>query len=717
MKEKRIAIVLLILLWAVIAIMVFKSITKLTYLEYEYENENAEEYIELKDNNEYIEQAFKTPYGIIHGIAIKVNTFSRDNNSMWKISLIDGDNGQVLYSKDYNASLIVDNSFYLFNFDKNLRVNKDKEYVVRVSAINVNENTSLAYYIGSESELTGAVSNGIDISKSLCFSVYGGDFDAWWLSYAILIGFVLSVSIMRATVVLTNGQLLSDDKLLGSIILAIIVLLLLNSFSVSGDFTDEWDNIRGGMVICKGGVLYRDYVTQHTPVMYYLCGIFAFLGAGSLQQFRLSYYLFEAIIWGILYARHADFFGKKKMFFLTIFECVFVSSVLDVPQGYMILSDGMQGLCMVALLLEFLRYYKDRKISWDRAIIISLSIWGSFGSAFISAYAIFFIVISVIGLEIFWNVKAKTTTIAFINRYYKLAVCMVIPFFSATIYFKMNHSLRRAFEQFYVFNREVYSKYTSIGDNLFEPFIISEQNFFGIIADKFNAIIASSATNADILQFVIAAVATAVIVTMCMKKQYVESFTLFTVMIFSASRGYGFHGIAAWYVAIMIIILFGEDILNSCVRKVTLPASVIIGIYLTSIYAKNVCSNMLYEQQPISEIESRVIAITDENEEILIDAYCCDSIYFCYKNRYPANRACYMLPWYMDWYEQDTIDDLKNKRPRIVVYNPEQLVWSYQYYTNDFFSELRKNYMQFSENSEEEWSYMVWINKTDNQSF
>lgn len=711
MKEKRFVIVSLFLLWVVIAIIAFKSTTRLTYLEYEYENENSEEYIELKEDDEYIEQAFNSPYGILHGIAIKVGTFARDNNSIWNVALIDSDDGQVLYSKDYNASLIADNSFHLFKFDKNISVNKGKEYVVRVSAKNVNKNTSLAYYVGSGQNLNGAVNNGTDISKSLCFSVYGGDFDVWWLSYAILIGIAVSVAIIRAYMVLKKGQKLRDDTLFGSMIASFIVLLLLNSFSISGEFTDEWDNLRGGMIIAKGGVLYRDYVTQHTPVMYYLCGVFALLGAGSLQQFRLSYYLLEAIIWGALYARHSDFFGKKKMLFLIIFECVFVSSVVEAARGHMVLSDGMQGLCMVALLMEFLRYYKDKKIGWDRAIIISLSIWGSFGSAFISAYAILFVVVSVIGLEIFWNMKEKTSIPKLINRYYKLFICMVVPLISAVIYFWANDSLERAFEQFYLFNREVYAKYANVGDNLLEPFITSEQNFFGIIADKFNAILVSTATNADILQFVIATLATAVIVTMCMKKRYVESLTVFAVMIFSASRGYGFHGTAAWYVAIMIIALFGDDVLDSCVRKAAIPASVIIGIFLISIYAKNVGSNFLYEQQPISEIECRVIELTDDNENIFLNAWNMDSLYVSYKNRNIINRPCYMLAWYMDWYEQDAIDDLTDYKPKIVIFNPDQEVWGHKYYTNDFWTKLKKRYFQLSENPQDGWEYMLWLKK------
>ena len=708
MKKRKVSAAVLILIWVITAAAALKGSTKLTYLEYQYENEKAQDYIQLKESDEYIEQKFSSPYDIVHGVSVSIGTFARDNNSIWNIALIDGSTGDIVYSKDYNASLIYDNAFHLFKFDKNVRVKKNEEYIIRITAKNVYEHTGLAFYVGSDTDLAPAVHNGEEAEESLCFAVYGGDFDIWWIAFAIVIGLALSVMVIRASYVSSKGIRPVDDKLTGSMAAAFIVLLLLNSFSGYGAFIDEWDNVRGGMIIARGGVLYKDYVTQHTPVMYYLCAVFALFGAGSLEQFRLSWYLFEAVIWGLLYARHADHFGKKKMLFLTVFECVFITSVLGEAQGYMVLSDGLQGLCMVALLLEFLRYYQDRKLNWSRCVVVSAAVWGSFGAAFISAYAIVFVLIAVIGLEIYWNRKNKITIHGLVDRYYRLVVCLVVPFAGAVIYFTVNHCLKRAFDQFYLFNREVYTQYNFMGDNLLEPFILSGRNFFGIIADKFNAIIGAAAANTDILQFVIAAFATAVIVTMLMRKRYAESLTMFAVMIFSASRGYGFHGIAAWYVAVMIIALFGEDILKTCIRKITVPVSVIIGIILVSTYAEAVGSNLLREQRPIIETESRVIALTEENEEIFIDASCCNSIYFCYKNRYPVNRVSYMLPWYMDWYEQDTIDDLNNKMPDIVVYNPDQEIWEKKHFANAFYIELTKNYTQFSEDPEAGWRYQVW---------
>jgi hypothetical protein len=61
------------------------------------------------------------------------------------------------------------------------------------------------------------------------------------------------------------------------------------------------------------------------------------------------------------------------------------------------------------------------------------------------------------------------------------------------------------------------------------------------------------------------------------------------------------------------------------------------------------------------------------------------------------------LAWYMDWYEQETIDDLISKQPRIVIFNPDEGYWC-----NDFANELRKDYTQFSEDSNDDWMYKVW---------
>ena len=684
---------------------------KLTYIEYTTINESDDGgYLQLNTDGDSIVQEFTMPYDIMHGFSVKIGTFARDNNSEWDVIVEETDTGKIIYQTHFNASLIVDNEFYTIEFDKNVRLKRGEAYKIHIIADSVKQNTGLAFYRSNDSkaDTSTLIFNKQKVSGSLCFRIYGGDVDIWWMGFAIAVYIFIGSIIIRVYILQKKGKKILEDTVFQSMLVGTVIFLLLCTFAISEQFTDELDNMRGGMIIARGGVLYRDYVTQHTPVAYYLCSIFALLGAGSIAQFRLSYYIFEAIIWGGLYTRHVAYFGKKKMAVLPILEVVFISSIIT-PQGSQILSDGLQGICMVALLLEFIRYYGDKKLGWDRCLIISASIWGSFGAAFVSAYALVWVVLIVSILEVKeWILKGFKISSA-LNRYWKILTALLVPLFCAIIYFKLNHSLKIAFEQFYSFNREVYSKYNGgMGEKLSQPFINAIQNFFNIISNNFNKIITATATNITILQFIIVILATIVVLILASKKRIIEAFLLFMVMCCSATRGYEFHGLAAWYIAIMLIAIFYDELLKY-MPKVGLPLAGLLLVFGLSTYVEMVGNNLLYNQTSISEIESNIVSMTDDGEGILIDAYCCDSLYFLYKNRYPVNRAVYMLPWYMDWYEQDTIDDLENTQPRVVIYYENQDTWGYTQYANAFASELKANYTKLSDNPDDGWRCTVWV--------
>ncbi len=710
-KKRLMTISILFIVLFIVAILGYQiSSTKLTYLEYTTLNSEADSYVNITSNDQIISQEFVMPYEIFHGISIKIGTFGRDNNSIWKISIIEDSTDKTIIEKDFNASLIIDNQFHLYAFGKNYSVNKGEKYKLIIAPVKVSNATSLAFYRSDDSQIEEAeLYVGEEKTEGdLCIAVYGGDKDLWWICFSLLI-FICLIAVMLRGIIAFHAKKIWQDKMFMSMLCAAVVFLLLFSFAVSGSFTDENDNLRGGMIIANGGVLYRDYVTQHTPVMYYLCGMFALFGAGSIQQFRLSYYLLEAIAWGLLYYRHSGQIGKLRMFFLAILETVFISSIIS-PQGYQVLSDGLQGFLFVALLLEFMGYYRDKKLGWGRSAIISCCIWGSFGAAFVSAYALIWVFIVVLFLEIVHFVKNRTTVKRMTQRYYRLFVSVLIPFICAVVYFKVNHSLRRAFDQFYSFNREVYSQYTGgLGENIAQPFIDAYKNFFNVIANNFNSIIIAQATNVVILQLFVSVAAVVVIIGMAVRKRYTEAFLLFNVLCCSATRGFGFHGLAAWYVAVFIMVTFSEFSIKS--NRIYYSVIGVSGIILFSTYVNSVANNLLYEQVAVSDIDNYIIDTTEEGEKILIDVYCDDSLYLCFKNRYPVNRAVYMLPWYMDWYEQDTIDDLLYNMPKLVVFNENIQTWEYENYANAFLQELKANYVRISDNPDDGWQYYIWMRK------
>ncbi len=709
MKHKKyiIGIISIIFLFSV-SIYILQN--KLTYIEFKSFNTSNDTYITIENDGEVLEQTFIMPYEIINGVSIQIGTFDRDNNSNWEFQLVDRTNNEIVYDDVFNASLMTDNGYNRIKFDRNIRVNKDEEYSFRIIANEVSSISKLAFYNSNKSQIENGelYYNGDTIDSDLCFKVYGGDADYWWCGFALLLFMVLSIILARCYFVEKKGNKICEDTILCSLVIGAISFILLSSFSVAGGFCDESDNMYGGMVIAHGGVLYRDYVTQHTPVSYYLCAIFALLGAGSVVQFRLAFYILESAIWSFLYIRHSEYFGRKVMFLLPIIEIICVSSVVA-PYGSQILSDGIQGILTVVLLLELLRYFKDKKLDWVRCIIVSCCIWGSFGAAFVSAYALIWVAVIVAAAEVKDRAdQGKIDLTNLIGRYYKFIISILVPFVCAVIYFKVNHSLKRAFDQFYTFNREVYPKYSSgLGNNVAQPFVNGIQNFFTIMANNFNAIITATATNIHILQLVIMIFATTAIIILFTRKHFGEAFSLLLVLTFSATRGYGFHGIAAWYVAVMIVVLFAENMKNE-LPKVGIPVMGLSAVVLLSTFIVAVGNNLLYEQSPVSDMESEVILLTeaDKNKEIYLDVWTSGSLYYFYKDRYPVNCAVFMLPWYMDWYEKDNINALKEEKPRVVIYNEDENTWGHTHYSVAFAEELKTNYTRVGE---EGWQHSLWV--------
>lgn len=708
------AITLLVFMIA-IAVGFYKAYTKLTFLEYTIFNDDAEGYIALDSTGENLSQEFEMPYDILHSIAVKIGTFNRVNNSEWLFSVSDAETGKVVTSKTFFASVLSDNQYYKIEFDKNVRLEQGKKYVFTIRAEDVNSMTALAFYGSSadHAENTGLRIDGRDAKGTLCFKVYGGNFDVWWMGYAGIITLYFIALFLRILLLQKKGMVIHKDIFIQSLLAGGFAFLLLFTFSTFGAFVDEYDNIHGGLAIVNGGVLYKDYITQHTPVTYYLCAVFALLGASSLEQFRLSYYITEAIVWGLVYLRYSEKIGRRKLFILPAFSIVVISSVVP-SQGTQILSDGIQGICTVIMLLEFLLYMNDKRISWSRSIIMSIGIWGCIGTAFISAYALIciFVAFCIVEILYIWK-KTKISVKKFSLRYYRLLISVITPPMCAVVYFQANGCLKRAFDMFYTFNREVYPKYLGgFGNSIVYPFISGINNFFSMLSGNLISIVTAQATTVIVLRFIIIFCAFILLIQMMLERRYVETVLLASVMIFSATRGYDFHGLAAWYVAALIIVLHENELIDK-IKTYGLVIRGVCFVLLFCPYISAVANNLSYKQESISELEYEIIELTkeEENKNIFYDAYTYETLYIHYKNRNPVNPGVYILPWYMAWYEQDNIDSILKENPHVVVYNENNVVWEkYQYFTNSLANSLRESgYVKLSNNPEDGWKYYVWV--------
>ena len=128
-------------------------------------------------------------------------------------------------------------------------------------------------------------------------------------------------------------------------------------------------------------------------------------------------------------------------------------------------------------------------------------------------------------------------------------------------------------------------------------------------------------------------------------------------------------------------------------------------LFLVGNYMNNYTMYLFKKAEPITNLDQKIISQTADAEEIFFDIYSNPSVYLIEKNRLPINRLGFILPWYMDWYELDTIDDLRNKHPKLVVYDEDLKAWEIAGYDDYLRKYLHENYEQTLENKK------IWVAK------
>lgn len=650
-----------LILWFLLSLVfTFLAINHLTYFEFTTQTPAHNNYTVLANSNNSLSVTFNSPYDIIRGLSFHLKQLTEQNDSSLSIELKELASTKILAKKDFNIKFSETPQWYFVNFGKNIWTNKTKTYEIKIYPKNIPTSSVIAVYFGNENP---------------ALRIHGGEFDIWWLCLCLIWNIFLLLILLRYFNIKKKGCSVLDDKIFTCMAICGIVFMLMFFFKDAPMFLDENDNFHGGILISHGKVLYRDYITQHTPFAYYLCSLFALLGAKSTEQFRLSFYLLEGIIFALLYLRHSDYFGQKRMLILPIFEIIILN--ITVPDyGYLVLSDIIQGICFITLLLEYLRYCDDGIIDWKRAVIVSLCICFSFGSAFMSVYALIWIFFAVAFSEIRKIIKKEVSFYHVFIHIYRLSTALLIPLAITTLYFILNHSFKEAIRQSYVFNRQIYSNYQPYGKSLFQPFTYSIINFGNELRNTIHIAIFSKEYSKAFLELLVLLCSVVFSINTFIKnKNYLSSFIPFIVMIMSGIRGYSMHGIAAWNVAILIIVIFSKDF---CIEipKRFVPFFIFFSLYLSFPFWNAIYNGIFRGQLQISELESLIIDSTYDKEDILFDAFSCDSNYLFAKRHFPINRTVYMLPWYMDWYESDTISELKQKRPRFALFKKDSDYWS-----------------------------------------
>ena len=474
--------------------------------------------------------------------------------------------------------------------------------------------------------------------------------------------------------------------------LFILLLLLLLVYSTEFlYFTDEADNFLAGMSVAAGKKIYVDFTSQHMPLLYYICGLFSMLGAGNMLQFRLYFYVLFAVLWALLYVRNRDRLGVIGGLSLPV---LYVMNMIG-EYNVCVLSDQLQAFGMAVLFLEFCRYYDTKRIDWKMSVWVAAAILLSFGSAFVSAFGIFAILVGVIGAEAGESrrshQKLGVAVGHFFRKYALLLALVLVPLLVWVGYYAVTGHLGDMILGAFTLNTKYYPKYSGYGSSTLgafvDPFVTYGKYFIEITT---NLMAHKLQYTKELLCYAV----NIVFFVHTFRKSKWQAIVLAVFTVWVGSRGLGsvFHALPYYAVSLCMFASLFRDYTNSTcnAHKKSKNVEKLVGIVF-------VCGSMLVLALPyvqtiprIKMLESEWNAqmhpgedtyeqylqlLTDKDEDVLfatVDFYHGVNAKRCNLNL-PVN-----VPWTYEAYEEQILETLEEDAPRIMIFNPNYQTWGYE---------------------------------------
>jgi len=487
-------------------------------------------------------------------------------------------------------------------------------------------------------------------------------------------------------------RILSSKKFkffLSAFALLIVCNCLVFIFRKQMLFIDESDNLLGGWLVSKGFQIYKDYYSQHTPLMYYICGVIYSFGAHSVAMVRTYFFFFLSLVWVFMYLRYSKHFGA---FTMALYPILYIFVLGYTFLGNTIVSEQVQSNALVILLLEFLLFEKTRTLKYDNYIIISLSVFFSFGTAVNSAFPILVVCIGVFLLELLWFIKRlineRTKLASYIAktflRYIILFAAVAIPFLIFILIYDRQHVLSNAYYQIFTFNRQVYSKYNGYGTSVLATLQMPVYMFSGFFITIMNKLSTNLVSN---IQWLIDIASNFLFLWLLIKQnRKIAAVISFLMVIMCGTRGYdNFHAIPYYalssiMIAYLLYYLAYLPIKQSLnYKNLRILSSAVIILFLSSSYFSNFhvhSENGWFSDDPPSKIQIYIDTITNKNDKIYLDNL--DYYSYMRTDRLPASRIAGLVPWFADVYQNQVIDDLKANNTKVIVYTPDLDIWGYK---------------------------------------
>lgn len=479
-----------------------------------------------------------------------------------------------------------------------------------------------------------------------------------------------------------NTILKKCGKLTGLYMIFFVGLL---AFLSTGNFIDECDNFVGGMIIANGGDVYSEHISQHMPILYYICAIFRLLGANSIVEFRLFFYAFLSLIWLLMYIRYNKHFSKVAMI---VFSCAYIMCMsFYLPCSSSALSDQLQAQGMVILLLEFLLFIKIKKFSTASYIWIPLSILISLGTAFVSIYGIFVIAIGFLLVDIINCYKDKLNFVDglkyLIKKYWLMIVLVLSPFVVLIIWYVISGNLNNFLYGAFEINTTIYPKYLNgFGSS---PIAVFLNIISGYTTYFTNAVAQITTSPISSIRIILLVSINITFFFNLFKDNKLVAFIVLYFTMLCATRGYdNFHAMAYYAVTIMmasilcnkLYVNYGKDL--GTIPKVILALALLIfaSSYLQCFSSLLSVPRLVSTNPRESGYAYAINKLTHKDDKIYIPNLYAE--FYVESDRIPVITAPSQVPWMYEALGNKELQIVTAEMPKVAVFDKNFEVWNYK---------------------------------------
>jgi hypothetical protein len=508
------------------------------------------------------------------------------------------------------------------------------------------------------------------------------------------------------------------STLFGFLSIIFLVIALIVPYLGLQNFSDEDDNILGGMSVALGDQIYKDYYSQHTPIMYYLMAIPSLLNSDLLVEYRLAFFVIFALILASLKQVYKKEFGIGIFY---LFSIAYVTSFVANPQwSYTIVSEHMQVLAYVGLFLEIIRSAIGKTISSVRWTLIGVYSILAVGVAFLSIY----FVTAAILIILFFQLQHFPTIRSFrsFKPVLKWGIFASIPTALFLLFFVIAGNLGEMIDQAYTLNRTVYSEYLPSqfsSSGVFGPLLNTPNEYLNYAHYSFKELSDLGIMGVRNLSNILINVAF-VFVSFRYKRSLGISVVI--ILLTLPVRGtVGFHALPYWGISALMFALLlmrfwardTDEYLNNkehvsidltythsnLLRTLRIALIFVLAMQYLGTFKLGSFSNDSFDRPIIEAVnishEFSKRAIQETVNETVFQSSIDIHMYVDTGNTCDY-KMCAMVPWFNDVYGDQIYEALNQEPPTIIFHKSDNDVWGYKVseyapWLDDFINE---NYVQ-----------------------